>query len=47
MSSSFLKFPNPMFCRKNTYTESVKGDKSIMPTIRVGSNGGFRRLSQQ
>jgi len=38
----FSKFPNPKFCAKNPHKELVKGDKRIMPTIRVGSGGGLR-----
>ena len=33
----FSKFPNPKFCSKNPHKELVKGDKRIMPTIRVGT----------
>lgn len=38
----FSKFPNAKFCAKNPHKELVKGDKRIMPTIRVGAGGGLR-----
>jgi hypothetical protein len=38
----FSKFPNPKFCRKNPDQDLVKGDKRIMPTIRVGTDGGLQ-----
>lgn len=38
----FSKFPNPKFCPKNPHKELVKGDKRIMPTIRVGPDGGLQ-----
>jgi hypothetical protein len=38
----FSKFPNPKFCPKNPNKELVKGDKRIMPTIRVGTDGGLQ-----
>ena len=38
----FSKFPNPKFCPKNPHKELVKGDKRIMPTIRVGTDGGLQ-----
>ncbi len=38
----FSKFPNPKFCAKNPRKELVKGDKRILPTIRVGTDGGLQ-----
>jgi hypothetical protein len=38
----FSKFPNPKFCSKNPHRDLVKGDKRIMPTIRVGPDGGLQ-----
>jgi len=38
----FSKFPNPKFCSKNPRKELVKGDKRILPTIRVGTDGGLQ-----
>jgi hypothetical protein len=38
----FSKFPNSKFCSKNPHKELVKGDKRIMPTIRVGTGGALR-----
>jgi len=41
----FSKFANPKFCAKNPHKELVKGEKRIMPTIRVGTDGGLRVLT--
>ena len=38
----FSKFPNPKFCNKNPHQDLVKGDKRIMPIIRVGPGGGLQ-----
>ena len=38
----FSKFPNPKFCAKNPHKELVKGEKRILPTIRVGTDGGLQ-----
>ena len=37
----FSKFPNANFCVKNPHKELVKGEKRILPTIRVGPDGGL------
>ena len=37
----FSKFPNSNFCVKNPHKELVKGEKRILPTIRVGPDGGL------
>jgi hypothetical protein len=37
----FSKFPNPNFCVKNPHKGLVKGEKRILPTIRVGPDGGL------
>lgn len=38
----FSKFPNSQFCAKNPHKELVRGDKRIMPTIRVGAGGALQ-----
>jgi hypothetical protein len=38
----FSKFPNPAFCAKNPKKDLVKGDKRILPTIRVGPQAGLQ-----
>ena len=38
----FSKFPNPQFCAKNPHKELVKDEKRILPTIRVGTDGGLQ-----
>jgi hypothetical protein len=36
------KFPNAQFCAKNPHKELIKGEKRILPTIRVGAGGALR-----
>jgi hypothetical protein len=38
----FSKFPNPAFCAKNPKKDLVKGDKRILPTIRVARQAGLQ-----